>query len=254
MTSTKSGVSAKTLHRLLGFGSYQTSWTMLHNFRKAMVRQGRERLAGDVEVDEAMLGGSRPGKPGRGALGKQLVGIAVEQTPADGFGRCRLSVIANAEAETLRSFLWDNVEPGARVLTDGLGSYRWAVGSDYVLAATPVRGSGKKPHDLLPGVHRVTSLVKRWLLGTHQGAVRREHMQAYLDEFTFRFNRRRSNARGLLFYRLLQQAALTERVTYRALVAVPKPRKRGSSEPKPPAARHSAPPSLRMQVAPRPWR
>jgi transposase-like protein len=252
MTSSKNGVSAKTLHRLLNFGSYQTAWAMLHRYRSAMVRPGRDRLCGDVEVDETMIGGVKPGKRGRGAAGKVLVAVAVEQTPPKGFGRCRLKAIPNANSPTLRSFLLDHVEPGSTLITDGLSSYHGAAGSDYAHHPTPVKGSGMKAHDLLPGVHRVASLVKRWLLGTHQGSAERDHLQAYLDEFTFRFNRRRSRARGMLFYRLLQQAVETAPTSFKELVVNPKPRVQ--NKPIPPKVRRIAPPSLQVTVPPRPWR
>jgi len=252
MTSSKNGVSAKTLHRLLGFGSYQTVWAMLHRYRNAMVRPGRDRLCGDVEVDETMIGGVKPGKRGRGAEGKVLVAVAVEQIQPKGFGRCRLKVIPDAQSTTLRSFLLDYVEPGSILITDGLSSYPGAAGSDYAHNPTPVKGSGMKAHDLLPGAHRVASLVKRWLLGTHQGSVEEDHLQAYLNEFTFRFNRRHSRARGMLFYRLLQQAVETSPTSYKELVVSPKPRV--ENKPIPPKVRRIAPPSLQVAVPPRPWR
>lgn len=252
MTSSKNGVSAKTLHRLLSFGSYQTVWAMLHRYRNAMVRPGRSRLYGNVEVDETMIGGVKPGKRGRGAEGKLLVAVAVEQAQPEGFGRCRLKVIPNAQSSTLRSFLLDHVELGSTLITDGFSSYRGAAGSDYVHNPTPVKGSGKKAHELLPGVHRVASLVKRWLLGTHQGSVEEDHLQAYLHEFTFRFNRRSSKARGMLFYRLLQQAVETAPTSFKELVVNPKPRV--ENKPIPPKVRRIAPPSLKVAVPPRPWR
>ena len=198
VTTAKNGVSAKTLHRLLGFGSYQTAWTMLHRFRTAMVRPGRDRLAGEVEVDETLIGGIKAGKRGRGAHGKALVAVAVESLNPKGFGRCRLRTIPDAEAATLRSFLLDCVEPGSVIVTDGFASYPSAIDDDYGHRPFPVAGSGIQAHVVLPGVHRVASLVKRWLLGTHQGAVARDHLQAYLDEFAFRFNRRRSEFRDLI--------------------------------------------------------
>ena len=254
MTTSKNGISAKSLQRTLGFGSYQTAWSMLHRYRIAMARPGRKRLSGDVEVDETMIGGAKPGKRGRGAEGKVLVAVAVEQVQPKGFGRCRLKVLANAESETLRSFLLNHVEPGSVLLTDGFSPYVGATGTDYTHKAAIIKGSGKKAHDLLPGVHRVVALLKRWLLGTHQGSVEEDHIQAYLDEFTFRFNRRGSKARGMLFYRLLQQAAETGSVPFRALVANPRPRQDGVDKLLPPTARRTAPPSLRVEVPQRPWR
>ena len=251
MTSAKNGVSAKTLHRLLGFGSYQTAWTMLHRFRTVMVRPGRDRLAGEVEVDETLVGGTKPGKPGRGAAGKVLVAVAVELLSPKGFGRCRLRVIPNAQAPTLRSFLLDCVKPGSVVVTDGWLSYPPAVGNDYVHKPLPVAGSGLKAHVPLPAVHRVASLVKRWLLGTHQGAVEADHLQGYLDEFAFRFNRRRSEFRGLLFRRLLEQAAQVGPVTYRSLVVKASPKR---MKPRPPATHRVGPASLAITPPARPWR
>jgi transposase-like protein len=219
-----------------------------------MVRPGRDLLSGEVEVDETMIGGVKPGKRGRGAAGKVLVGVAVERIRPDGFGRCRLKVIPNAESGTLRSFVAGHIEPGSVLVSDGLSSYPGAAGSEYTLKATSVKGSGMKAHEVLPGVHRVAALVKRWLLGTHQGAVEMDHMQAYLDEFTFRFNRRRSNARGMLFYRLLQQAVETGPVSFNSLVANPSPKENAEDKPAPPGVRRTAPPSLHKEVPARPWR
>lgn len=241
MTTQKNGVSAKTLHRLLGFGSYQTAWAILHRFRSAMGHLGRDRLSGNVEVDETLIGGVHAGKRGRGAVGKVLVAVAVERNQPKGFGRCRLQFIPDAEGKTLRTFLLDNIEPGSLLLTDGLRSYAGAIGSDYLQQSFPVKGSGKQAHELLPGVHRVASLVKRWLLGIHQGAVEVDHMQAYLDEFTFRFNRRSSWARGMLFYRLLQRALEKGPLPFHALVVNHKPSKSGRPRPNPPLSRHTAP-------------
>jgi hypothetical protein len=197
MTSQKHGISAHGLKRVLGIGSEQTAWAMLHRYRTAMVRPGRDRLSTIVEVDETFIGGPQPGCPGRGALGKTMVAIAVEQ---DGraLGRCRMQVIQDASTASLRPFLLDHVQPGTIVITDGWPSYPPACGEDYTHQPEPVAPSGLHAHELLPGVHRVAALVERWLLGTHQGGVKSGHLQAYLDEFTFRFNRRRSRARGML--------------------------------------------------------
>lgn len=250
-TSGKNGVSAKTLHRLLGFGSYQTAWTMLHRFRAAMVRPGRDHLVGTVEVDETFIGGVRPGKRGRGAAGKVLVAVAVEILKPKGFGRCRLRVIPNAQGASLRAFLLEAIEPGSVLVTDGLQSYMTAVADDYVHEPVILARSGEPAHVALAGVHRVAGLLKRWLLGTHQGAVEVDHLQGYLDEFAFRFNRRRSEFRGLLFRRLLEQAVQVGPVTYRSLVVNPTPKR---EKPKPPAEHRVGPASL--AIAPeiiRPW-
>ena len=217
MVSQKQGISALGLKRVLGIGSEQTAWAMLHRYRTAMVRPGRERLRGVVEADETFLGGSEPGVRGRGALGKTMVEVAVERG-GRAFGRCPMQVITEATAPTLREFLLAHVEPGSVVITDGLSSYPPACSDDYAHRPEPIGPSGQQAHELLPGVHMVASLAQRWLLGTHQGGVKPDHLQAYLDEFTFRFNRRRSRARGMLFYRLLEQAVQPPPRTYRSLV------------------------------------
>jgi len=253
MTSSQNGVAALTLHRLLGFGSYQTVWAMLHRLRTAMVRPGRDRLVGVVEVDETSFGGVRPGKRGRGAQGKTLVAVAVELLEPMGFGRCRLRVIPNTKAVSLDPFLRDYVEPGSTVVTDGLKSYASAIGSEYVHRPVNVARSGAQGHELLPGVHRIASLAKRWLLGTHQGAVEGDHLQAYLDEFAFRFNRRKSEFRGLLFRRLLEQCVQAGPVSYRSLVANPAPK---SKPPLPPGGSRARARSITPAAAPltHPWR
>ena len=254
MTTSKNGVAAKNLQRTLGFGSYQTAWSMLHRYRSAMVRSGRDQLGGEVEVDETMIGGSKPGKRGRGAAGKVIVAVAVEQVQPKGFGRCRLKVLSSADTETLRSFLLANVAPGSVLLTDGFSPYARAVGADYTHKVAVISGSGKKAHDLLPGVHRVMALLKRWLLGTHQGSVEVDHLQAYLDEFAFRFNRRGSKARGMLFYRLLQQSVETGPRSFRELFANPKPQSGGGIRRMSTDTRRTAPPSLQVVLPSRPWR
>ena len=199
----KNGVSAKGLQRVLGFTRYETIWIWLHKLRIAMVRPGRERLSGTVEVDETYIGGERPGKRGRGAAGKSLVLIAVEDKGKQ-IGRIRLRRIPNASATNLIMALKESVEPGSLVRTDGWGGYGPV--SEEGFGHTIIRKSADVGENLLPLVNRGASLLKRWLLGTHQGAVRPSHLDYYLDEFTFRFNRRKSYSRGKLFFRLLQQA------------------------------------------------
>ena len=217
MTSQKNGASALGLKRVLGLGSEQTAWAMLHRFRTAMGRTSPDLLAGRVEVDETVFGGPEPGRRGRGALGKTLVGVAVE-VRGTALGRCRMGVLDDAGWQSLRTFLVDRVEPGATVITDGWGAYPKATAGRYVHEPFVIAGSGWDAHELLPAVHRVASLAKRWLLGTHGGGVKPGHLSAYLDEFTFRFNRRRSRSRGLLFYRLLSGAVAAAPRTYRSLV------------------------------------
>ncbi len=249
MTSSKIGVSAIHVQREMGLGSYQTAWAMLHRYRSVMVRPGRDRLTGDVEVDESYLGGLESGVAGRGALGKVLFAGAVERDPQRGFGRARLAVIPDASAAGLRAFLLSNVEPGARVITDGWSSYP-AARELYEHQPTTVSSSGLAAHEVLPAVHTVFSLVKRWVMGTLQGSVSPEHLQAYFDEWVFRFNRRRSRRRGLLFYRLIAQAAASDALTYNQLRKAGRTR---SAPPPPPAAR-ALPQSLDLGHVGLPWR
>jgi len=214
----KQGVSALGLQRVLGLGSYQTAWAWLHKLRRAMVRPGRDALEGIVEIDETLIGGVKPGKRGRGADGKALVAIAAE-VHESGPGRVRMRRIANASADTLTEFVLDNVARGAEVHTDGWGGYNDIGRYRFQHFVTNVSASGDPAHVAMPEVHRVASLLKRWLLGTHQGAVSHDQLDYYLDEFTFRFNRRRSRRRGLLFYRLLEGAVATDPHPYRALTS-----------------------------------
>lgn len=179
LTSQKSGVSALGLKRALGLGSYQTAWAMLHRLRAAMVRPGRDRLTGTVEVNETLIGGVTPGKRGRTPGAKVLVGIAIECKESKGFGRCRLAMLPDASAPSLKVFLADNVEPGSAVVTDGWPAYKPALAGLYTHERHVA--PGELAHQLLPGVHRVASLLDRWLLGTHQGGVRPEHLPSYLD-------------------------------------------------------------------------
>ena len=220
VTSQKQGVSALGLQRVLGLGSYQTAWTMLHRFRRAMVRPDREALKGLVEVDETYLAISdrqRPISPvGRkSSTRKVLVVMAVEILEPKGFGRIRLRRILNDSDECVVPFVQESVEPGTRVRTDGSAAYRSLKELGYAHERTVMLGSDTPAHVSMAGVHRVASLIKRWILGTHHGSVQPEHLDAYLDEFVFRFNRRTSGSRGMLFYRLLQQAVVTKHVTYR---------------------------------------
>lgn len=207
VTNQKNGASALTIQRLLGLGSYQTAWAWLQKLRRAMVRPGRDRLDGVVEADESYLGGQKPGKRGRGAPGKALVLLAVELQPGDEIGRICLAHVPDASGDSLVPALATMVTPGSEVKTDGWGGYNALESRGY--RHTVVRRSAAMGEDLLPACHRVASLLKRWLLGTHQGAVRHEHLAYYLDEFTFRFNRRTSASRGKLFFRLYGTLANT---------------------------------------------
>lgn len=213
VTSQKSGTSALGLQRVLGLGSYETAWLCLHKLRRAMVRPGRDQLSGTVEVDETFVGGVSAGT-GRDGVGKALVAIAAEEDGL-GIGRIRLARIAAASTPCLHGFIQQVVAHGSTVHTDGWAPYLGLEKLGYAHIATKLKGQSKEAAvELLPRVHRVASLLKRWLLGTHQGAVGPAHLDDYLDEFTFRFNRRRSASRGKLFFRLLQQAAQVEPSTY----------------------------------------
>jgi len=213
----KNGASALGLQRVLGLGSYETAWTWLHKVRRAMVRPGRDRLRGKVEVDETYLGGLEEGVYGRQTFKKALVVVAAQED-GKGIGRIRMRRVPDVSAESLQGFIRDSVEPGSTIRTDGWHGYDGLPSSGYRHTRRLLRGSRKSASDLLPRVHRVVSLFKRWLLGTHQGAVSHQHLDYYLDEFTFRFNRRTSQHRGKLFYRCLQHAMLVEPAPYKTLV------------------------------------
>jgi transposase-like protein len=203
VTSQKYGASALGMQRVLGLGSYRTAWNWLHKLRRAMVRPGRDRLQGVIEVDEIFIGGPRPGKRGRGAAGKVLVVIAAQEA-IKGIGRIRLARVPDASSQSLETAISAAIEPGSQVRTDDWTGYQSLEKLGY---GHPVaRRSAEVGDNLLPLANRVASLLKRWLLGTHQGAVQSTYLDYYLDEFTFRFNRRTSGSRGLLFYRLVQQA------------------------------------------------
>lgn len=214
VTSQKNGVSALGVQRTLGLGSYKTAWAMLHKMRRAMVRPGRERLRGVVEVDETYWGAEEPGVMGRLTEKKALIIIGAE-ADGQGIGRIRLRPIPDLTKARLHGFMQAAVEPGSTVRTDGLNAYRNPPG--YIHDRQVQRRQPKDEH-LLPRVHRVVSLLKRWLLGTHQGAIGFEHLDSYLDEFAFRFNRRTSASRGKLFYRLLQQAMQIDPVPFQTLI------------------------------------
>jgi len=217
VTNQKLGGSALGLQRILGLGSYQTAWSWLHKMRCAMVRPGRERLTGCVEVDETYVGGHEEGVSGRKTKTKSIVVIAAEEN-GRGIGRIRLQRIPDVSAASLIPFVQEAVQPGSVVHTDGWGGYNDLGAKGYTHKVTNINRSEQLAHELMPRVHRVAALIKRWVLGTHQGSVSAKHLDYYLDEFTFRFNRRHSRARGLLFYRLLQQALQVEPAPYRYLV------------------------------------
>ncbi len=246
LTSQKNGTSALGLQRILGLRSYETAWTWLHKLRRAMVRPGRDLLHGRVEVDECYIGAPENEKQGRGSVDKTLVVVAVEED-GKGIGRIRLKQIPNASGSTLIRFLQESVAPGSTVHTDGWKGYRRVGSFGYEHEVTVLKGKKESASELLPRVHLVISLLRRWLMGTHQGAVSHKHMDFYLDEFTFRFNRRKSKNRGKLFYRLAQLAVAIEPVTLDSILHSQKHHPRNQSIKKPPS-REEAPKTLSGQI------
>ena len=212
----KQGVSALGLQRVLGLGSYQTAWAWLHKLRRAMVLPGRELLSGVVEVDESYVGARHRGVGGRQLAGKAIVAIAVEGDTAP--QRVRIKRIPDVTRDTLSGFVLDNVARNSEVRTDAYTGYDDIGRYRFTHVVANVSQSGNPAHVALPHVHIVASLLKRWILGTHQGSISHHHLDYYLDEFTFRFNRRRARHRGLLFYRLLEGAIATDPRPYKTLI------------------------------------
>jgi transposase-like protein len=214
ISSQKNGMSALGLQRVLGLGSYRSAWLMLHKLRQAMVRPEREKLSGVVEVDEAYWGSSESdGATGRKTLSKALIIVAAE-ADGRGIGRIRMTLIPDFNRATLHNFIGKSIELGSTVCTDGLNSYRELKGYNHDRKVQNLQHGGQA---LLPRVHLVISLLKRWMLGTLQGSASHKHLDDYLNEFVFRFNRRKSASRGKLFYRLAQQAVYVDPMTYAML-------------------------------------
>jgi transposase-like protein len=225
VTSSKGGISAMELKRQMGFGSYQTAWTWLHKIRKAMVRPERTPLSARVEADETYVGGPRPGRSGRGAGGKVKVAGAVEsgrgRARGRRLGRLRLAVVEDASAKSLDGFLGQNVARPATVVTDGWSGYGGLGAAGYRHEPLNLSATWGDAALRLPAIHLVFGLAKRWLLGTHHGAVSKKHLSAYLDEFVFRFNRRTAKSIAHRFARLIEHAMQIPPTTYNALVAAP---------------------------------
>lgn len=214
VTNQKHGISALGLQRALGIGSYHTAWEWLYRLRHAMVRPGRDRISGTIEVDETYIGGKTAGKRGRGADGKILVVIAA-QIDGKRIGRIRLKRIPDASGDSLNRTIKEAIEPGSTVITDGWEGYSKVGTMGYIHKIA--KKEGFVGENLLPKCNTVAALLKRWLLGTHHG--RAQHLDYYLDEFTFRFNRRTSKSRGMLFYRLVQQALMIDPVHVKRLTS-----------------------------------
>lgn len=217
ITSQKNGVSALSLQKFLGIGSYETAWLLLHKIRSAMVFSDRSLLSGDVEVDEAFLGGVRSGKRGRGAEGKQLIVIAAEFSGTKKIGRIRIEISSDASAKNLEAFIKANIVLKSAIHTDAWRGYLGVKNLGY--KHHPKNSAMVDPDELLPRINIVTALLKRWILGTHQGSLNLKHIDSYLDEFVFRFNRRTSKVRGLLFQRVIENSFKTAPSTYEKIIA-----------------------------------
>lgn len=212
----KTGVSAKTLQRELKVGS-KTAWLMLQKLRQATIRADRSQLTGRVEVDETFVGGQESGVVGRQAGDKALVVIAVE-LEGKKVGRVRWRLIPDASGASLVGFLKDCVTPGTTVHTDDWNGYHGVRAAGFVHRVNVLQGDAERVRKFFPHVHLVASLLKRWLLATHQRRVEKAHLQVYLDEYAFRFNRRRSKHVGKIFYRLMEQMVLRKAKGYKDIV------------------------------------
>jgi len=212
----KTGISAAGLKRILGLKSTQTAWTWLHKLRRAMVRAGREKLSGKVQVDDAFIGGEEPGVKGRQSVKKARIVVAVEIKEGDyGLGRIRIQHVPDFSATSLVPFVIQSMEEGSIVETDGWRGYNPIGEMGFQRIILRVNSSPENP---LPHVNRVITLLKRWLIGTHQGRVSPKHLQHYLDEFVFRHNRRKAKYVGLLFQRMLKQSSESIPVPYQTLI------------------------------------
>lgn len=210
-------ISAKQFQGQLGIASYETAFCMLHKLRSALVAPGRDRLRGEVEIDEGYVGGKEENCIGRGAIDKQIVVGAVEIVrwndarsgkPRKRCGRIRLETIPDVSGATLRKFVVANVAKGTKIITDGWTSYSFVKKAGFKHEVLV----GRAKDDTMPNFHRVISNLKTWLKGTFHGRVEPKHLQAYLNEFTFRFNRR--FLKGKAFNRALGLATELTSPTY----------------------------------------
>lgn len=215
-TTRKTGISALTLKSLLGLGSYDTAWTWLHKIRSCTIRDEREKLSGEVEVDEVYIGGQHSGKRGRGSENKLAVVIAAEKK-GKRLGRIRLQVIENCSGEALMPFIQANIESGSSVVTDGWKGYNKLEEKGYTHHKV-YQAKAENKESVLPGVHMVASLIKRVFLGTYHGRLEKKYLQRYLDEYTFRFNRRNTKYVGKRFYRIVQQTVNTMPFSQKSII------------------------------------
>lgn len=195
MTTDTRGISALGLQRQLGLRRYETAWMMLHKLRRAMVNVGREPLHGEVEVDDTWIGGPQPGLRGSRQLkGRHAVPVLVAvEKRGDRSGRVRMSVLRDFKATTVTALLQQQVAPGATLYTDGLGGFAGLqeAGFDHVPLKQPLRSAFRKgARSVVPLADRAIGNLQQWLIGTYHG-VSRAQLQAYLDEFVFRHNRRK---------------------------------------------------------------
>ena len=198
------GMSAVQFQRQLGLSRYETAFQILHKLRAGMVRPDQDRIGGKpdehVEADETWIGGRTRGE-GRGVHHKSLVAAAVEvrqRKPGTKLnprrsgryaGRVRLAVVPDRSARALGGFVKTVVAPGARIITDDWSGYAGLTKHGFNHVAIAERGDPQVAEEFMPIVHLVFSNLKTWLRGIHHG-VSPQHLQAYLNEFTFRFNRR----------------------------------------------------------------
>jgi len=226
----KDGISAKSLQENLSLKSYKSAWSLLHKLRIAMVRSDREKLYGIVEVDEEYIGGAMEGgKRGRGSENKQLVAVAVqldkisEDNPDRPslrdyrLSKIRAKCIPNASKGELHAFIKENIAEGSTLIRDDWSGYSGIDDEGYHSEISNASKSISED-DRLPHIHLAISLIKRWILGTYQGSIDESNLQTYLEEFTFRFNRKNSHNRGWLFYRMVQGAMSTEPHVYESLL------------------------------------
>lgn len=184
-TSQKNGTSALGLQKVLGLGSYQTAWTWLHKLRRAMIRPGRDKLKGIIEVDEVFISApGKGGKRGRGAENKVLVAVAVEINDGK-IGRSRMGVIESASSENLHTFIENSVESGSTIVTDGWRGYNGLAEKGYMQETK--KRKDEDDETLLPHVHTIISLLKRWLLGTLQGSCSKEERHKNIIEILTRY-------------------------------------------------------------------